>query len=233
MKKLQLVTAILSLGVLSLSFIKLPLKEKLDAIIEKDYDYLNEFYKHIHQNPEISLFEKETSKKLAEELRQIGFEVTENFGGYGIVGVLENGKGPTILYRTDMDALPVKEKTELAYASSMQMDNGDNTGTMVSTMHACGHDMHMTTWLGTARALKELSNEWKGKVIFIGQPAEEIGKGAKLMLDAGLYEKFGVPELAPHSEWQCNTMQQACETWYPNCQVSAWARPCIPPFKNT
>ncbi|MBT33316.1 MAG: peptidase M20 [Thalassobius sp.] len=194
MKKLQLVTAILSLGVLSLSFIKLPLKEKLDAIIEKDYDYLNEFYKHIHQNPEISLFEKETSKKLAEELRQIGFEVTENFGGYGIVGVLENGKGPTILYRTDMDALPVKEKTELAYASSMQMDNGDNTGTMVSTMHACGHDMHMTTWLGTARALKELSNEWKGKVIFIGQPAEEIGKGAKLMLDAGLYEKFGVPD---------------------------------------
>ena len=195
MKKIQLGTGLLFLGVLlCLSFIKLPLKEKLESLIEKDYDYLNEFYKDIHQNPEISLFEKETSKKLANELRKIGFEVTENFGGYGVVGILENGKGPTILYRTDMDALPVKEKTELPYASSKEMDNGEETGTMVSTMHACGHDMHMTTWLGTARALKELSSEWKGKVIFIGQPAEEIGKGAKLMLDAGLYEKFGVPD---------------------------------------
>ena len=159
--------------------------------IEADIDYLVELYKSIHQSPELSLQEKETSEKLANELRKIGFEVTENFGGYGIVGVLENGDGPTILYRTDMDALPMYEKTGLPYASKVEVPYNGGT---VGTMHSCGHDIHMTNWVGTARYMAQIKDRWKGTLMFIGQPAEEIGVGAKMMLDAGLYEKFGVPD---------------------------------------
>ena len=162
-------------------------KDKIDA----DLDYLVDLYKSIHQNPELSLQEEETSKKLAGELRKIGFEVTENFGGYGIVGVLKNGEGPTILYRTDMDGLPMYEKTGLPYASKVEVPYN---GTTVGTTHSCGHDMHMTNWVGTARYMSEIKDEWKGTLLFVGQPAEEIGVGAKMMLDAGLYEKFGVPD---------------------------------------
>ena len=159
--------------------------------ITEDIDYLVDLYKSIHQSPELSLQEKETSKKLAEELRKVGFEVTENFGGYGIVGILKNGKGPTILYRTDMDALPMYEKTGLPYASKVEVPYNGGT---VGTMHSCGHDIHMTNWVGTARYMSQIKDQWKGTLMFIGQPAEEIGRGAKAMLDAGLYEKFGVPD---------------------------------------
>lgn len=159
-------------------------------IIKNDMPFLVEFYKTRHKNPEISLQEKETSKALAAELKKVGFSVTENFGGYGIVGVYKNGNGPTILYRTDMDALPMYEKTELAYQSQLKASlNGEQVG----TMHSCGHDIHMTTWLGTARAMVAMKDKWKGTLLLIGQPAEEIGAGAKMMLEAGLYEKFGVP----------------------------------------
>jgi len=164
---------------------------RIKKIIAKDIDYLVNFYKKRHQNPEISLKEKETAKDLAEELRKIGFEITENYGGYGIVGILKNGDGPMILYRTDMDALPMYEKSGLEYASEKTTEY---YGEQVGTMHSCGHDMHMTTWLGTARAMVELQDEWKGTLMMIGQPAEEIGAGAELMLNAGLYEKFGVPD---------------------------------------
>lgn len=158
--------------------------------IKKDMPFLLEFYKTRHKNPEISLQEKETSKVLANEIRKVGFTVTENFGGYGIVGVFKNGNGPTILYRTDMDALPMYEKTELAYQSQLKATlNGEEVG----TMHSCGHDIHMTTWLGTARAMVAMKDKWKGTLLLIGQPAEEIGAGAKLMLEAGLYQKFGIP----------------------------------------
>lgn len=163
----------------------------LDSIVKEDLKFLVEFYKTRHQYPEISLEEKETSATLAKELRNIGFEVTENFGGYGIVGIYKNGKGPQILYRTDMDALPMYEKTELPYKSKLTtMYNGQEVG----TMHSCGHDMHMTSWLGTARAMVKLKDKWKGTLMLIGQPAEEIGAGSKMMLDAGLYTKFGVPD---------------------------------------
>jgi len=145
--------------------------------------HLVEFYKTRHQHPEISLQEKETAAALTKELKAVGFKVTENFGGYGIVGVYKNGRGPTILYRTDMDALPMKEKTELEYQST---DEG--------AMHSCGHDMHMTTWVGVARTMVAMKKQWKGTLVLIGQPAEEIGAGAKMMIDAGLYEKFGVPD---------------------------------------
>ena len=160
-------------------------------LIKEDLPYLVKFYKERHQNPEISLQEQETAAALAAELKKAGFEVTEQFGGHGIVGILKNGEGPTILYRTDMDALPMPEKTELAYASKKQIDlNGQSTG----VMHSCGHDIHMTTLLGTARAMAKMKDQWKGTLMLIGQPAEEIGQGAKLMIEAGLYEKFGVPK---------------------------------------
>lgn len=163
----------------------------IEAIIAEDMPYLLDFYKTRHENPEISLQEKETAATLAAELKKIGFEVTENFGGYGIVGIYKNGKGPTILYRTDMDALPMYEKTELPYKSKLTTEyNGQKIG----TMHSCGHDMHMTSWLGTARAMVEMKKEWHGTLMLIGQPAEEIGAGARLMLNAGLYKEFGVPD---------------------------------------
>ncbi|MCB0689368.1 MAG: amidohydrolase [Saprospiraceae bacterium] len=163
----------------------------IQRIIADDLPYLIDFYKTRHKNPEISLEEKETSATLAKELEKIGFTVTQNFGGYGIVGIFKNGNGPTILYRTDMDALPMPEKTGLKYASTKTIQyKGAETG----AMHSCGHDMHMTSWLGTARAMVKMKKEWKGTLMFIGQPAEEIGAGSKLMLDAGLYKKFGVPD---------------------------------------
>ena len=168
-------------------------RNKFDKWIKEDLPYLKNLYLDIHQNPELSLMERETSIKLANELRKIGFEVTENFGGYGIVGVFENGDGPNILYRTDLDALPMEEKTDLSYASKIRTNNID--GSEVGTMHSCGHDMHMTVWTGTARALIEKKDEWKGTLIMIGQPAEEIGAGAMLMLNEGLYSKFPVPDM--------------------------------------
>ncbi len=164
---------------------------KMQQWIADDLPYLISFYKERHQNPEISLHEEKTSQALAAELRRAGFEVTENFGGYGVVGILKNGDGPTILYRTDMDALPMYEKTKLPYASKRTTRVGGNE---VGTMHSCGHDIHMTTWLGTARAMAQHKNQWKGTLMLIGQPAEEIGRGAQMMLEAGLYEKFGVPD---------------------------------------
>lgn len=176
--------------VFSLSFLlHSPLIEK-DKVVA-DNSYLVDLYKDLHQSPELSLQEKETSKKLAHELRKVGFEVTENFGGYGIVGTLKNGEGPTILYRTDMDALPMYEKTGLPYASQVEVPYN---GGMVGTMHSCGHDIHMANWVGTARYMAQIKDQWAGTLMFIGQPAEEIGMGAKAMLDAGLYEEFGVPD---------------------------------------
>jgi hippurate hydrolase len=161
----------------------------LADLITADMPYLLAFYQARHQQPEVSLEEKETAEALAQELEAIGLEVHREVGGYGVVGILKNGPGPTILYRTDMDALPILEKTGLGYAST----DGE--------MHACGHDLHMTAWLGTVRALVQLKKDWKGTLLLIGQPAEEIGQGAKMMLDAGLYERFGVPDygLALHS----------------------------------
>ena len=160
-------------------------------LIIKDIPYLVEFYKERHQNPEISLQEEKTAAALAQELRKVGFEVTESYGGHGIVGILKNGDGPMILYRTDMDALPMDEKTELPYASNQTVAYN---GSEVGAMHSCGHDMHMTTWLGTARAMAAIKDQWKGTLMMIGQPAEEIGQGSKLMLEKGLYKEFGVPD---------------------------------------
>jgi amidohydrolase len=154
---------------------------------------LLETYRHFHANPELSQQEAKTSAFLADRLRALGYEVTYPFGRYkepnttcyGVVAVMKNGTGPTVLVRSDMDGLPVAEQTGLPYASR-------NAG----VMHACGHDVHMTTLIGTAKLLADLKSQWKGTVILIGQPAEEIVRGAEGMLAAGLYEKFGTPNYA-------------------------------------
>jgi amidohydrolase len=168
--------------------------EALKAAVQKDYAYLESLYKHCHRNPELSFYEKETAARMAAELRQIGFEVTEGVGGYGVVGVLRNGEGPTVLVRADMDALPIEEATGLPYAS--EVTTKDEAGMEVGVMHACGHDVHMTVWTGTARQLAERKDEWSGTLLFIGQPAEERAGGAKAMLEDGLYERFPVPDHA-------------------------------------
>lgn len=154
-------------------------------------DLLN-VYKELHAHPELSLQEEQTGMRLAEELRRAGCEVTPNVGGHGVVGVLRNGPGPTVLIRTDMDALPVREETDLPYASKCTITGPD--GETVPVMHACGHDMHMTTIIGVARALTALRDRWSGTVMFIGQPAEEIGRGARAMIADGLFERFGKPD---------------------------------------
>ncbi|WP_291725263.1 amidohydrolase [Bernardetia sp.] len=162
--------------------------------LEKNTSSWLELYKYLHQNPELSEQEEETSKKMGAELRKLGYEVTEKFGDYGVVGVLKNGKGKTILIRADMDALPVEEKTGLPYASTMKRTDKD--GNEVSVMHACGHDMHMTVLIGVAQTMANLKNTWKGTFILVAQPAEEVGSGAKAMVEAELYKKFGTPDYA-------------------------------------
>jgi amidohydrolase len=159
-----------------------------------EFEELDKLYKHLHVHPELSLHEEKTAARMAQELKNLGFEVTEKVGGHGVVGVLKNGKGPTVLVRTDMDALPVTEMTGLPYKSTVKVrDKNDNE---VGVMHACGHDMHMTCWVGTARVLVAMTKRWQGTLVFIAQPAEEIGQGAKAMMKDGLLEKFPRPDYA-------------------------------------
>ena len=160
--------------------------------LEAEYSSLFTLYTNLHSNPELSLHEEKTSQHIASELRKTGFEVTERVGGFGVVGVLKNGSGPTILVRTDLDALPVREQTDLAYASVAKTK--DDKGNDVSVMHACGHDIHMTSFIGVARILSRFTNNWNGTLVFIGQPAEEKGDGAKNMLEAGLFKRFPKPD---------------------------------------
>jgi hippurate hydrolase len=136
--------------------------------------------------------EAETSKRIAEELKKAGFTVTTNFGGNSVVGVFENGDGPVIMMRTDMDALPIKEKTELPFASNVSMIGVE--GVEFPVMHACGHDMHMTVFIATANTLVKLKDQWKGTLVFIAQQAEEYSGGANAMIDAGLFKKFPKPD---------------------------------------
>lgn len=154
--------------------------------------YLLSLYEDLHRNPEISFQEARTAKRLSKELSDAGFEVTSNVGGHGVVALLKNGEGPTVMLRTDMDALPVKEQTGKAYASTATTI--DDTGKTVSLMHACGHDIHMTTAVGTARWLSGHRDQWQGTVLIIAQPAEERGAGARAMLADGLFERFPRPD---------------------------------------
>jgi len=170
------------------------LRELVAKKIDADYPSLDAFYKDLHTHPELSLMEEQTAAKVAAELRRAGFEVTEKFGGYGVVAVLRNGAGPTALVRSDLDALPVREETGLPYASTVTAQ--DLGGKPVPVMHACGHDIHMSCLVGVARLLTALHTHWSGTVVLIGQPAEERGIGARAMLTAGLYRKFPKPDFA-------------------------------------
>ena len=172
------------------------------SIADAELPSLLAIYKDIHAHPELSGHEERTAALVAKELRAAGCQVNEHLGkyensklkGYGVVGVMKNGDGPTVLVRTDMDALPVEEETGLAYASKIVAQNDE--GKDVHVMHACGHDAHMAAFIGTARALRKLKDQWHGTIVFVAQPAEELGTGARALLRDGLYEKFGKPDFA-------------------------------------
>ena len=166
--------------------------DALREAIAKDMPSLMEIYRDLHANPELSFQEFRTAEKLAAEARRLGFDVTEKVGQTGVVAVLKNGPGPVVMIRADMDGLPVEEQTGLPYASKKR--GVSKSGTESGIMHACGHDTHMTAWVGTARQLVANLSKWSGTLVMILQPAEEIGAGAKAMLDDGLYTRFPKPD---------------------------------------
>lgn len=169
--------------------------DELSAAVEKDYQqHLGELFDFFHRNPELSTMEVKTAARLAEELRAAGFEVTEGVGGTGVVAMLENGPGPLVMMRADMDGLPVPEKSGLSNASKATQIDWD--GNEVPVMHACGHDVHMTSLVGTARVMAGSKDTWTGTLMLIGQPAEERVGGAKMMMADKLWQRFGQPDYA-------------------------------------
>src|SRR3954465_13594615 len=175
-------------------------QQPLDSMIDQEIAQLVSTYKMLHAAPELSHYEEKTSAFFAGQLRSFGYTVTEHvgkydrpqFSGYGVVAILKNGAGPTVLVRTDLDALPVEEKNDVPYASRVKTKN--ESGQEVSVMHACGHDVHITNMIGTARVLSAMKDQWHGTLVIIGQPAEETVDGAKAMLSDGLYNRFPKPD---------------------------------------
>ncbi len=183
--------------------------KEIEKRIDAELPQLEALYKHLHAHPELAFEEEKTAARMAKELKALGFDVTTGVGGHGVVAVLRNGKGPTVMVRTDMDALPVTESTGLPYASKVRQR--DKEGKEVGLMHACGHDMHMTCWTGTARVLADLKDRWHGTLVFIAQPAEEVGGGARRMLADGLFKRFPRPDYA---------LGLHCDSRYPFGHVS-------------
>ncbi len=193
--------------------------DELADAVAADYDYVLDLYKHFHTNPELSFKESKSAARMVEELGGLGFTITEGVGdkwtkkkakadagevlegvaGYGLVAVMENGEGPTLMIRADMDALPLEEKTGVPYASKVVMS--DYKGQQAPVMHACAHDSHMAIMVGAARRLVAMKDQWSGTLVLVGQPAEEIGLGARAMLEDGLYKNFPKPDyvLATHT----------------------------------
>ena len=165
-----------------------------NAEVQTVYPEAHAFYLDLHQNPELSSHETQTAEKLASHLRDLGYTVTEHVGGTGVVAILKNGAGPTVMLRTELDALPVEEKTGLPYASKVRTK--DDSGREVGVMHACGHDVHMASLFGTAAIMAHSKNTWHGTLILIGQPAEETIAGAKSMIEDGLMTRFPKPDVA-------------------------------------
>lgn len=202
----------MTIGFLSFAFAlagtPLLAERTLQSVASDEMPSLLTIYKDLHTHPELSTHEERTAAIVAKELKAAGCEVTEHVGkydkpgltGFGVIGVMKNGAGPTVAVRTDMDALPVREETGLSYASTGTTKN--DGGQEVSVMHACGHDIHMSTFIGTARALGKLKDKWRGTVIFIGQPAEETASGARALLKDGLYTRWPKPDyvLAIHDD---------------------------------
>ncbi|MDB5405896.1 MAG: amidohydrolase [Rhodospirillales bacterium] len=168
-------------------------KPKIESTVAAAYPHLDALYKDIHEHPELGFMEVETAAKLAKEMRGLGFEVTEKIGKTGLVAILKNGPGPTVMVRTELDALPMEEKTGLPYASKAKATwNGAQT----FVAHSCGHDIHMASWVGTATILLAMKDRWHGTLMFVAQPSEETVTGAQAMLDDGLYTRFGKPDFA-------------------------------------
>lgn len=166
---------------------------RIPALVDGMYPQLEALYQDLHAHPELAFKETRTAGKLAEQMRALGFEVTEKVGQTGLVALYRNGAGPTVMVRTDLDGLPMEEKTGLPYASKTKAEwNGRET----FTAHSCGHDIHMASWVGTARTLVELKDQWQGTLMFVGQPAEEVLGGAKAMVADGLFTRFPKPDFA-------------------------------------
>jgi hippurate hydrolase len=184
---MRFITAVAAIALLSVP----AHADALSDAVKADNDYLIALYKHFHTHPEVSFHETETSKRMAAEFKRAGYDVTTGVGGTGVVAVLKNGEGPVVMLRTDMDALPVTEETGLPYASKVKitLPDGGETG----VMHACGHDIHMTSMIGTARRLAATKDQWAGTLVLVAQPAEERGGGARDMLADGLYKRFPKP----------------------------------------
>src|ERR1700745_3956699 len=198
MKIRSLLVLSLSMGIAPLIFAQ----QTPQSLADAELPSLVGIYKDIHTHPELSGYEERTASLVAKELRAAGCQVTEHLGkyenskhkAYGVVGVMKSGNGPTVLVRTDMDALPVEEETGLPYASKLVAKNDE--GKDVHVMHACGHDTHIAAFIGTARALGKLKDQWHGTIVFVAQPAEEICTGATALLKDGLYDRFGKPNFA-------------------------------------
>lgn len=169
------------------------LNAKMDSALEAMLPEMEEIYKDIHRHPELSMQEKRTAQIAADYLKKFNWEVTTGIGGTGVVGVLKNGEGPTVFLRADMDALPVTEATGLPYASTVKAK--DEAGTEVGVSHVCGHDLHVTWLMGAARLLAEHKDQWSGTVLAVFQPGEEVGRGAKAMIDDGMMKRFPKPEI--------------------------------------
>ncbi|AZZ99315.1 amidohydrolase [Pseudoalteromonas sp. R3] len=165
---------------------------QLDTEVSRSMPELEALYLHLHQNPELSYQEEQTAKRLAYELQQLGFDVTEQVGGHGVVGLLRNGEGPTVMIRADTDGLPIIEQTGKPYASKVRVKDANNNE--VGVMHGCGHDIHMTSFIGTAQQLANNRDQWQGTLMMVAQPAEEVGAGAKAMLKEGLFSRFAKPD---------------------------------------
>jgi amidohydrolase len=166
---------------------------RVTGLVNGMYPQLDTFYKDIHAHPELGFQETRTAAKLAAEMRALGFQVTEKVGKTGVVAIFKNGPGPTVLVRTELDALPMEEKTGLPYASEAR---AQSNGRESFVAHSCGHDIHMASWVGAARTLVSLKDEWQGTLMFVAQPAEELITGAKAMLADGLFTRFGKPDVA-------------------------------------
>ena len=193
MKKLPEILFILMLGI-ALPAAGQGINELINKEVSGSAAAAELMYRDLHQNPELSLQEFKTAAKMAQALKALGFEVTTGVGGNGVVGVLKNGPGPVIMLRTDMDALPVKEATGLPWSSKVVV--ADSQGAETPVMHACGHDFHMTVWHGTLSALVALKSKWRGTIVAVAQPAEEVSKGSGKMIEDGLYTRFPLPDYA-------------------------------------
>ena len=202
---------------------------ELEQMVEELLPSLEVMYKNFHANPELSFYEQESAGKVATELEKMGYKVSFPVGEYanqlltcyGVVALLENGSGPVVLIRGDMDALPLQEKTGLAWASEVRMN--DHTGAEQPVMHACGHDIHMSVLLGTAQIMAKTKDQWKGTLIIVAQPAEEMGAGARGLIAGGLYESWPVPDyaLAEHVDPMVDTGKIGYRAGYAMANVSS------------